>query len=791
MTADLQSRLQATLGTYTIERELGGGGMSRVFVAIERALGRRVVIKVLSPSVAADLSGRRFTREIRLAASLQQANIVPVLSVGEAEGLPYYTMPFVEGLSLRDRLTRGSLAMSEVIGVLRDVARALAYAHAHDVVHRDIKPDNILLSGAAAVVTDFGIAKAISDARTADSVEHATTVTQAGTVIGTPAYMAPEQIAADPDIDHRADLYSFGCVAYELLTGEAPFAERRGRQMMAHVTERPVPVMEKRSDCPDALARVVMQCLEKEPAARPQSAEDILRVLDDATASGPSPFVRRLTRPRTVGAVSVGVALVAVAALTARDGSARELSVAVLPFSTFGGDSAQQYIADGLADELATALGKVEGIRVVSRTLSYRYSGANVDAGEVGRTLAADFVLHGNVRRLGARLRVSAQLTNAEDNREYWSENYGRDSANVFEMQNEITTAIARALSDQLGRDASPPVTASLGTTDLEAYDLYLRGRFLLARRGPGVRQSIDRFEDAIARDSGFARAHAGLAVALELLPYFSYVRAQDVRERAMASAGRALARDSTLSEAYTALGLAHEHAYEWALAEQAHRKAVELDPNDASASVQLGRLLTYTGRLREARAEFERARALDPYSATASGWVARLMDLTGDLDEAIAESRRALEIDSLNPPTLFSAVQSYLRKGDTATARRLTDRLVTHVPSWRVAAGLLQALVGDRQAAVRAIEEEERQARAEGRDPRMLLMPLLGMGDTARVLAELERATAAGDFWPTYIPISEAFFDPIRRSRRFADVIQRVGLNVDIFTSPLGGRSQ
>jgi eukaryotic-like serine/threonine-protein kinase len=795
VTADLRSQLQASLGGYSIERELGGGGMARVFTAVETALGRTVVIKVLSPELAAEVSSRRFAREIRLVASLQQANIVPVLASGETNGLPYYTMPFVEGLSLRDRLdTGGPFSIPEAVGVLRDVARALAYAHEHGVVHRDIKPDNILLSGDAAVVADFGIAKAISDARTADDSERPATVTQAGTAIGTPAYMAPEQIAADPDIDHRADLYAFGCVAYELLAGEAPFASRQGHQMLAHVSERPVPVAEKRLDCPAVMAQLVMRCLEKDPAARPQSAREILRVMDETTTGGgSSPLFRRLTRPyATVALVALGVALV-VAGLTARDGTARELSVAVLPFSTFGGDSAQQYIAEGLADELATALGKVPGIRVVSRTLSYRYSGRDVDAAAVGRTLTADYVLHGNVRRAGDRLRVSAQLTSADDNSEYWSDNYSRDSRNVFEMQDEITREIAAALRARLGRgaaDTTGVVTARSGTTDLEAYDLYLRGRFLLARRGPAVRQSVERFEQAIARDNNFARAHAGLAVALELLPYFADVRAQDVRERAIASARRALAIDSTLSEAYTALGLAHQHAYEWALAEQAHRRAVELDPNDASARVQYGRFLHYTGRLTAALAEFERARFLDPYSAVASGWFAHLLDLSGRRREGIAEYGRALEIDSVNPPALFGAALAHFEQGDTAKAKELTVRLASHVPAWRVPAAQLQARMGSSEPALRMVREIERGRGTGAREPPGgLLMLLVVLPDTAATLTEMERATAAGDLWPTYVSLSERVFDSLRRSPRFAAVVRRVGLDERIFTSPTGGR--
>src|SRR5687767_3832594 len=281
MSPDLRSHLESNLGaSYTIERELGGGGMARVFIATERALGRRVVIKVLPPEFAAEVSTKRFEREIRLAASLQQANIVPVLSAGETEGVAHYTMPFVDGLSLRERLDRENrLPLPEVIGILRDVARALAYAHEHGVVHRDIKPENVLLSGDAAVVTDFGIAKAISSSRNAEGREPRAegTVTQIGTSVGTPAYMAPEQISADPDIDHRADIYSFGCLAYELISGKPPFGGSTHELFAAHLSERPADLLDRNPDVPPALAAMVRQCLEKDPARRPQTAREMLK----------------------------------------------------------------------------------------------------------------------------------------------------------------------------------------------------------------------------------------------------------------------------------------------------------------------------------------------------------------------------------------------------------------------------------------------------------------------------------------------------------------------------------
>ena len=285
MASDLRSQLQTTLGdAYILERELGGGGMSRVFSAEEVRLKRKVVVKVLSPELAQGISIDRFEREIQTAAALQQANIVPVLTAGDTNGLPFYSMPFVEGESLRVHVARGPLAVTEVIGIMRDVSKALAYAHQRGVVHRDIKPDNVMLSGGTAVVLDFGIAKAISAARTQSGNA---TLTQIGTSIGTPAYMAPEQAAGDPNIDHRADSYSLGAMVYELLAGQAVFAGRTPQRMLAaHMGEAPKPITEYRPDIPASLAELVMRCLAKDASARPQTAQDIVKLLDTVTSGG-------------------------------------------------------------------------------------------------------------------------------------------------------------------------------------------------------------------------------------------------------------------------------------------------------------------------------------------------------------------------------------------------------------------------------------------------------------------------------------------------------------------------
>jgi serine/threonine-protein kinase len=795
---NLQERLASSLeAAYTIERELGGGGMARVFLATERALDRRVVIKVLSPELAAEVSAKRFEREIRLAASLQQANIVPVLSAGETDGVPHYTMPFVEGLSLADRLARdGRMAIPEAVAVLRDVARALTYAHEHGVVHRDIKPQNVLLSGEAAVVTDFGIAKALSESRRDDDGVTPglapTTLTGVGVSMGTPAYMASEQIAGDPAIDHRADLYSFGCLGYELLTGVPPFrATTLPGLFAAHLTEAPAPIGESRPDCPPAIAQIVMRCLEKAPDARPQTARELLGVLEGshAPAAGLVKLGQSLTRRTRIalGLASVIVVAIAVSLVVARwrGAATPSVSMAVLPFLNVSGDSADEYLAEGIADGLTTALGKAPGVRVVSRSLSYQFRGKRgLDPRVVGRTLNARQVLQGSLRRVGGRVLVSAQLTSADDAREMWSESYDRLPSDIMAIQDDIARAIVDTLRRRFGIRAAVSASAGSGTVNRDAYDLYMRGRFLLQRRSRGVRQSIEKFEQAIVLDSNYARAHAALALALELLPYFETISAESLGTRAMASARHALSIDSSLAEAHTALAMAYQHRYQWNLADASYRRAVATGPDEVDAHIQYGRFLFYTRTIREALPHFERARALDPNSAVASGWLGHLLDLSGHDSLAMIELRHALEADSTNPPSLIMMVQAHVHSGRKREALLYAERLWNVWPSWRGAAAAEFAELGDHGRLEALLPDLE----ARGI---LLVNPGIysALGDSTRLFKALERSTAAHTIWPTYYSLSEPTYDFVRASKRFASIVRSVGLDERIFTFPTAGR--
>ena len=439
-----------------------------MYVASETALGRSVVIKLLPPDLAAAVSTERFKREIQLAARLQHPHIVPLLTSGESDGLPYFTMPYVDGESLRVRLAkRGEMPVAEAVRVLREIASALAYAHAHGVVHRDIKPDNVLLSGGAAMVTDFGVAKALS---ASSNAEHAG-VTSLGVALGTPAYMAPEQASADPAVDHRADVYAFGILAYELLTGQTPFGGRTPQGLLAaHVTEPPEPIQKRRASLPLALAVLVMRCLEKRPADRPQSAEEIVHALDDLTTpSGgmPPTLVTATTRAdgyvRSRRVVYATMAIVAALVLAgvgyarrSRDvvataNAATPLSLAVLPFDNAGADD-QASFTDGLTDAVTAKLSALPTLAVIDRRSSAQYRASTKPAKQIGSELGVSYLLEGMVRwakdRNGVwRAQVTPTLIDARTSTTKWT----GDPVVVapddpFSAQSAIATKVVEAL---------------------------------------------------------------------------------------------------------------------------------------------------------------------------------------------------------------------------------------------------------------------------------------------------------------------------------------------------------
>jgi len=577
MTDSFRDTLQTALGAaFQLDRELGGGGMSRVFVARDTRLGREVVVKVLSPELTQELSVERFGREIALAAALQHANIVPLLSAGvTATGLPYYLMPFVDGASLRTRIDReGRLPIAEIVLILTDVCRALAYAHARGVVHRDIKPDNVMLSGGAAVVTDFGIAKAMSSARTTPTDDK---LTRMGTSLGSPAYMAPEQGAGDPSTDHRADLYALGAMAYEMLGGTPPFGVRAAHaQLIAHLTEAPTPIGNVRSDTPDALAQLVMACLEKDPDVRPRDASVAIELLADAAtttrtgttnqyATNANPVnvtaaadatttrsartsITRARMPLAIGAVVSAIAAIGwfVARKTAAPAGPDRALLAVMPFTVR--DAPLDIWREGMVDILSRSLDGAGTLRTVAPSTSIARAPARADAATAtahGRALGAGLVLFGDLNSIGPdSVRVRVSVVDVSTGNIRHEVDLRGETARIDAMVDSLTLRLLRDLGAS-GELAGGARVASMGTTQLPALKAYLRG--LQFSRRAVADSSLAAFQEAVAVDSAFSLAWRGVASVYIRTGRESTPEAQDALDRAIRFKRKGSPRDSML----------------------------------------------------------------------------------------------------------------------------------------------------------------------------------------------------------------------------------------------------
>jgi serine/threonine-protein kinase len=760
--------------------------MSRVFLATENRLNRKVVVKVLSPDLAAGVNADRFEREIQLAAQLQQANIVPLLATGDTNGLPYFTMPYVEGESLRAKLTKEhSLPVAECVNILRDVARALSYAHKAGVVHRDIKPDNVLLSHGAAVVTDFGIAKALSASRAQGGSDE---LTATGTSIGSPAYMAPEQIAADPGVDHRADLYAFGCMGYEMLAGEPPFRGPTPQQTLArHLTENPRPVSSLRKGIPGDLAALIMRCLEKNAAERPGSADEILSTLDSVVSSGAhgghSSMPRRFKSNRRLIGISVAILLVIIAAvatvrnLALRGESSADKSITMLPLANLSGDKANDYFGEGLAEEITGVLAKT-GLRVVGRSSASALAAKGITAAEIARQLGVANVLQGSVQRSGDQVRISISLVSMPDESVLWNERYDRNVKDVFAVQDEIARAVASELKVKLTGNQSQ--LTRVDTQDPEAHAAFLQGLYLWNRRtASGLQKAIGLFADAVRRDPQYAQAYGGMAMSYVVLPAYDDNATDETLERAREAANRALALDSTNVLALTALGYTDALQYRNASAERLFRRALRADSTFSTAHFWYALLLLQQQRHDEALVQVQKARSLEPASLVVNTAVTQVLYDMRRYDEAAQSGRNVMRLDSTFQLGIIDLAKVLIEQGkarDAISMLRSTLEIPAVSHREKVAVlGYALARAGQMNEARSLLETTEANADKRASQRGMMAAAFDAIGERERAIAILRAAVSSHDLWLAHY-ISAAPYDGLRKDSRAAALFSMVG---------------
>jgi serine/threonine protein kinase/Tfp pilus assembly protein PilF len=687
---ELKERLETALaGRYTVEREVGRGGMATVYLAQDRKHRRQVAVKILHPHIAAHLGTDRFLREIDIAARLSHPHILTLIDSGEADGLLFYIMPFVQGESLRDRMNRtGRLPLDEALQTARHVAQALGYAHQHGVVHRDIKPENVMLYEGEAMVTDFGIAKAVSAAGSDN-------ITQTGSTVGTPAYMSPEQASGENDLDGRSDLYSLGCMVYEMLSGAPPFAGSNPQAViMKRFSEKPASLRPTCPGLPEAVERAVMKALERRPEDR------FLGTLEFAQALA----VPGLTTPPG----SAPATVVTPSATRAAK------SIAVLPFTDMSAEKDQEYFTDGIAEEIINALTKIQALRVASRSSAFAFKGKSQDIREVGEKLGVNTVLEGSVRKAGSRIRITAQLVNVGDGYHLWSDRYDRELADVFAVQDEIADNIVKALRVVLSDDEKR-AREQARPENIQAYEYYLRGRqYFHQGREKSLQFARRMFQRAIEIDPGFARAWAGLADCNSYL-YMWWDAGDANLQQAESASRKALQLGPALAEAHAARGFALTLKKYFDEATEEYETAIQLDPTLFEAYYFYARAKRQQGKLEEAARLFEKASEVRPEDYQSPALCASVYVSLGRPAEADAKRRKAvalaerqLEFNPDDVRALYLGAACLSAIGERQRTLEWVDRVMSLDPDDSLVlynVGCCYALEGEPEKAIECLE--------------------------------------------------------------------------------------
>jgi serine/threonine protein kinase/tetratricopeptide (TPR) repeat protein len=729
-------------GRYTVERELGRGGMATVYLADDQKHHRKVAVKVLRPEIGELLGADRFTREIRVAAALNHPHILPLYDSGEVDGLLFYVMPYVRGESLRQRLDREKqLPVGDVLRIAGQVAAALDHAHAHGLIHRDIKPENILLHEGEAMLADFGIALAESAPTLGPRL------TAVGLALGTPAYMSPEQAAGDPDLDARSDVYSLACVLYELLAGEPPYTGPTVQAVMARrFTEPPPSIRRTRPLVPLSVDQSLTRALARAPADRFASAGELAMALS-ATETEP-------TRPP---------------------------SVAVLPFLNLSADPENEYFADGITEDVIAQLVKIRSLKVISRGSVMPFKRRERSIREVAATLEVSSVLDGSVRRVGDRVRIVAQLIDGETEQHLWSQTYDRQLTDIFAIQTDVALQIATELKAEL----SPSERIRIGrepTQDLQAYQLYLQGRYWYTRyTEQGFLKGIEYYRRAIAADPGYAMAHVGVALAYAELAAGQgggKIREDEAHEEARKSVATALTLDNALGEAHAVLALLMcVHDYDWAGSEREFRLALQLSPGSADIHDHYGWLCSALGRFDEALELTRRAQELDPLAHRAD--LATTLIRAGRYDEALQAALKGLEFEpdyARGRATLAWAYLMVDRADEGIAELRRAVELAPANSLYFAQLGEAYGLVGRFDEARQVLGKLQEMAGTQYVSPYHLAYVYTGLGELDRAMDLLEQAydERAGSLYGVK---GSFLFVPLRGHPRFQALLAKMNL--------------
>ena len=662
---------------YRIAEELGRGGMGVVFKAEDTRLKRPVALKILPPELSrSQEANARFVREAQSAAALDHPNICTVYEIGDEKGRLYIAMACIEGLSLKQRIKQGKLDVDEILDIARQIAEGLAEAHRAGIIHRDIKPANIMLDNKGrARIMDFGLAR----------LEDAADITRSPAVMGTAAYMSPEQ-AQGLDVDLRTDIWSFGCMLYELAAGRLPFSGKSDQSVLyAVVHAEPAPLFSLRPGVPADLVKIIQKCLHKDPQNRYSDTADLVSDLKSVNLREP------------VAAENVSV-------------RKEPPSLAVLPFADMSPDKDQDYFGEGIAEELIHALARIQELRVVARTSAFALKGRNMDVRDIGRMLNVQAVLEGSVRKAGRRLRITVQLVNVADGFHLWSERFDREAEDVFTIQDEISMAIVENLKGTL-KVGEKSILKKRSTYDSEAHNSYLKGLYYFARPNPeSGAKALHFFQEALNRDPDFALAYSGIAHVYSGMGIMNFIPPNDAWPKAKSAFHKALSLDENLAEAKSvAASMALWYEWDWDAAEKALKDVLKAKPGDAYTHGTYSWFLLNRTKFREGVEEIKQAINLDPLMPLYYAWSVALHTAAGLYDEALREFDKAMEVD----PTLGLA---YFHGGIALARKGLFDRALDSFeksikfgvyPGWAEGCmGMVLIHKGDRPAAERVYKE-------------------------------------------------------------------------------------